>query len=204
MTEDLKLPKRHRLDDKSIDLLFRQARTHNGWQPKPVSERTLHELADIAKMGPTSANCSPARFVFITTTSGRERLRPHLSPGNVDKTMSAPVTAIIGYDLMFHERLPQLFPHADAKSWFTGNEELIQETAFRNGTLQGAYLMLAARSLGLDCGAMSGFNKAGVDAEFFADTQIKANFLLNIGYGTSEKMFPRSPRLSFDAFCQVI
>ncbi|MBY0613551.1 MAG: malonic semialdehyde reductase [Beijerinckiaceae bacterium] len=200
----MKLAKRHRVDERCLDIAFRQARTFSAWQPKPVSERTLHELADLLKMGPTSANCSPARFVFITTAAGRERLRPFLDPGNVDKTMSAPVTVIVGYDLDFHERLPQLFPHADAKSWFVGNEQKIADTAFRNGTLQGGYLILAARMLGLDCGPMSGFNQAGVDAEFFADTKIKSNFLVNLGYGSSEKLFPRSPRLSFDAFCQII
>ena len=204
MVEEMKLPKRHRVDEKVLDTVFRQARTHNGWQPKPVSERTLHELMDLVKMGPTSANCSPARFVFITTAAGRERLRPHLGPGNVDKTMTAPVTVIIGYDLEFYERLPQLFPHADAKSWFVGNDAMIEATAMRNGTLQGGYLILAARMLGLDCGPMSGFDQKGVDAEFFADTNFKSNFLLNIGFGTTEKLFPRSPRLAFDAFCQIV
>lgn len=204
MPEDLKLAKRHRVDERCLDTAFRQARTFYAWQPKPVSERTLHELADLLKLGPTSANCSPARFVFITTAAGRERLRPFLDPGNVDKTMTAPVNVIVGYDLEFYERLPQLFPHADAKSWFVGNEAKIADTAYRNGTLQGGYLIMAARMLGLDCGPMSGFNQAGVDAEFFADTKIKSNFLVNLGYGSSEKLFPRSPRLSFDAFCQII
>ena len=204
MPEELKLPKRQRLDEKALDQVFREARTHNAWQPKPVSERTLHELTDLVKMGPTSANCSPARFIFVTTASGRERLKPHLGPSNVEKTMSAPVTVIIGHDLEFYERLPQLFPHADAKSWFVGNEKLIHDTAFRNGSLQGAYLIVAARMLGLDCGPMSGFDQEGVNAEFFADTTTRVNFLCNLGYGTTEKMFPRSPRLSFDAFCQIV
>jgi len=204
LADELKLPKRQRLDERAFDIVFREARTHYAWQPKPVSERTLRELADLVKMGPTSANCSPARFVFITTGAGRERLRPHLSATNVDKTMSAPVTVIVGYDLDFYERLPQLFPHTDAKSWFVGNEALIAETAFRNGSLQGAYLIIAARMLGLDCGPMSGFNQDGVNQEFFPEGRIKANFLCNIGYGTSEKIFPRAPRLSFDAFCQIV
>ncbi len=204
MPEDLKLPKRHRIDEKSLDILFRDARTHNGWTQKPVSERTLHELADLVKMAPTSANCSPARLIFVTTAAGRERLKPHLAPGNLAKTMSAPVTVIIGTDMAFYERLPQLFPHADAKSWFTGNAPLADATAHRNGTLQGGYLIMAARALGLDCGPMSGFDQAGVDKEFFADTAIKSNFLVNLGYGTTESLFPRSPRLSFDAFCQIV
>ena len=204
MVEDLKLPKRQRVDERCLDTAFRQARTFSAWQPKPVSERTLHELADLVKMGPTSANCSPARFIFITTAAGRERLRPHLAPANVDKTMTAPVTVIIGHDLEFYERLPQLFPHADAKSWYVGKDEMIADAAFRNGTLQGGYLIIAARMLGLDCGPMSGFDQAGVDTEFFGDTRIKSNFLVNLGYGSSEKLFPRSPRLSFDAFCQII
>ncbi len=204
VAEDLKLPKRHRMDEKSLDLLFRDARTHNGWAPKPVSERTLHELMDLVKMAPTSANCSPARFVFVTTAAGRARLKPHLAPGNLSKTMAAPVTVIIGNDAEFYERLPQLFPHADARSWFVGNQPLIDETAMRNGTLQGGYLIMAARALGLDCGPMSGFDKDGVDAEFFAGTTIKSNFIVNLGYGSSENLFPRSPRLSFDAFCQIV
>jgi 3-hydroxypropanoate dehydrogenase len=204
MVEDVKLPKRHRVDEKSLDLLFRDARTHNGWSTKPVPERTLHELMDLVKMGPTSVNCSPARFVFITTPSGKERLKPHLSPTNLAKTLSAPVTIIVGTDMKFYDRLPQLFPHADVRSWFTGNQAYSDETAIRNGTLQGGYLIMAARALGLDCGPMSGFDQAGVDAEFFNDTTIKSNFLLNIGYGTTENLYPRSPRLSFDAFCQIV
>jgi 3-hydroxypropanoate dehydrogenase len=204
MVEDVKLPKRHRVDEKSLDLLFRDARTHNGWSTKPVSERTLYELMDLVKMGPTSVNCSPARFVFITTASGKERLKPHLSPANLAKTLSAPVTIIIGTDMKFYERLPQLFPHADVRSWFTGSQAFSDETAIRNGTLQGGYLIMAARALGLDCGPMSGFDQAGVDTEFFSNTTIKSNFLLNIGYGTTENLHPRSPRLSFDAFCQIV
>lgn len=204
MTDDVKLPKRHRIEEKSLDLLFREARTHYGWSSKPVSERTLRELMDLVKMGPTSVNCSPSRFLFITTAAGRERLKPYLSPTNVDKTITAPVTIIVGTDMAFYERLPQLFPHADVKGWFTGNEVYSDETAIRNGTLQGGYLIMAARALGLDCGPMSGFDQAGINAEFFADTTIRANFLVNIGYGTSQNMHQRSPRLSFDAFCQIV
>ncbi|MCR4376555.1 MAG: malonic semialdehyde reductase [Rhodospirillales bacterium] len=192
------------LDDGALDVLFRDARTHNGWHDKPVSEATLRALWDLAKMGPTSANCLPARIVFVTSPEAKAKLQPHLMQGNVAKTMAAPVTAIIGFDLDFYEHLPELFPHADAKSWFVGNDALIQETAFRNGTLQGAYLMLAARALGLDCGPMSGFDQDGVTQAFFADTHIKANFLCNIGYGNNEGMFPRSPRPEFDQFCSIV
>src|SRR5690606_33335949 len=150
------------------------------------------------RMGPTSANCSPSRFVFVTTADGRERLKPHLAPGNVAKVMTAPVTVIIGTDYKFYEKLPQLFPHADARSWFAGNEKLAETTAFRNGTLQGGYLIMAARAVGLDCGPMSGFNNEGVDQEFFANTSIKSNFICGLGYGDPSGVFPRSPRLAFD------
>ncbi len=155
-------------------------------------------------MGPTSANCSPARFVFITTPEGRERIKPFLAPGNVLKVMQAPVTVIVGYDLQFYEKLPQLFPHADARSWFAGNDNLIQATAFRNGTLQGAYLIMAARAVGLDCGPMSGFDNDAVDRAFFPDKSIKSNFICALGYGDSSGLFPRSPRLTFDEACQVV
>lgn len=192
------------LDNVALDVLFRDARTHNGWHDKPVSEATLHALWDLAKMGPTSANCLPARIVFVTSPEAKAKLKPHLMQGNVAKTMAAPVTAIIGFDLDFYEHLPEQFPHADAKSWFVGNDALIQETAFRNGTLQGAYLILAARALGLDCGPMSGFNQDGVNQAFFAGTHIKANFLCNIGYGNNEGMFPRSPRPAFEKFCSIV
>jgi 3-hydroxypropanoate dehydrogenase len=194
----------HALSDDALDQLFRTARTQNKWQAKPVSPTLLHALYDLLRMGPTSANCSPARFVFVTSDSGRERLKPHLLPSNVSKVMTAPVTVIIGHDLKFYERLPELFPHTDARSWFVGNEPLIQSTAFRNGTLQGAYLILAARSLGLDCGPMSGFNNAGVDQEFFANTTIKSNFICGLGYGDPSGVFARSPRLPFDEACQVV
>jgi 3-hydroxypropanoate dehydrogenase len=192
-----------RLDDRGQDLLFRSARTHNGWLDKPVGEAELRALWDLAKWGATSANCMPARIVFVVSAAAKQTLKPCLMPGNVDKTMAAPATAIIGHDLAFYERLPELFPHTDAKSWFVGNEELIAATAFRNGTLQGAYLMLAARALGLDCGPMSGFDAAKVDAAFFAGTTIRANLLGNLGYGDPAKLHPRNPRLGFDDACSI-
>ena len=194
----------HAISDDALDQLFRTARTQNAWQAKPVSATLLHALYDLLRMGPTSANCSPARFVFVTTDKGRERLKPHLMPNNVSKVMTAPVTVIVGHDLTFYERLPTLFPHTDARSWFVGNDALIQSTAFRNGTLQGAYLIMAARSLGLDCGPMSGFNNAGVDEEFFKGTSVKSNFICGIGYGDPKAVFARSPRLSFDEACQIV
>ncbi|MEM9262811.1 MAG: malonic semialdehyde reductase [Pseudomonadota bacterium] len=192
------------LSDQDLDIIFREARTRNGWEDKPVGETLIQAVYDLTKWGPTSANCSPARFVFVTTDAGKERLKPHLLEGNLQKTMAAPCCVIIGHDLAFYEKLPELFPHTDAKSWFVGNDALIEETAFRNATLQGAYLMIAARALGLDCGPMSGFNKEGVDKEFFAGTSVKSNFLCNIGYGTDENLVPRSPRLSFDDACSVV
>jgi 3-hydroxypropanoate dehydrogenase len=194
----------HAISDEALDQLFRAARSQNKWQAKPVSPTLLHALYDLLRMGPTSANCSPARFVFVTTDQGRERLKPHLLPSNVSKVMTAPVTVIIGHDLSFYEKLPQLFPHTDARSWFVGNEPLIQTTAFRNGTLQGAYLIMAARSLGLDCGPMSGFNNAGVDQAFFANTTIKSNFICGLGYGDPSGVFARSPRLAFDEACKIV
>lgn len=191
-----------RLDDNALKQLFLDARTQNAWQPTPVPDALLTELYDITRMAPTSANCSPARFVFVRTPEGKERLKPALSAGNLAKTMQAPVTVIVGTDYAFYEKLPQLFPHADAKSWFVGNQALIDATAFRNASLQGAYLMLAARALGLDCGPMSGYDAAKVDAEFFAGTTIRSNFLINLGYGDPAGLFPRSPRLGFDEACQ--
>lgn len=191
-----------RLDDTALKQLFLDARTQNTWQPTPVPDALLTELYDITRMAPTSANCSPARFVFVRTPEGKERLKPALSAGNLAKTMQAPVTVIVGTDYAFYEKLPQLFPHADARSWFVGNQPLIDATAFRNASLQGAYLMLAARALGLDCGPMSGYDAAKVDAEFFAGTTIKSNFLINLGYGDPAGLFPRSPRLAFDEASQ--
>ncbi|GGE99780.1 putative NADH dehydrogenase/NAD(P)H nitroreductase [Aliidongia dinghuensis] len=189
------------IDERSLDTLFRAARTHNGWQDKPVPESLLRQVFDLAKMGPTSANCSPMRLVFVTSAEGKERLKPALSAGNLDKTMAAPVTAIVAQDTQFYELLPKLFPHADARSWFVGNEALIQATMFRNASLQGAYLIMAARALGLDCGPMSGFDQAKVNAEFFPDGRFQANFLCNLGYGNPEKLFPRSPRFDFEDVC---
>ena len=192
------------LDPTGRDLLFNDARTHNGWTDQPVSDDTLREMFDLLKMAPTSANCSPARFVFLRSPQSRIRLAPALLPGNLDKTMSAPVTVIVAHDLSFHEQLPRLFPNADARSWFTGNDELIRQTAFRNGTLQGAYMMLAARAVGLDCGPMSGFDNAKVDAEFLAGTPWRSNFLCNLGHGDPSKLFPRNPRFQFEDACLVL
>jgi 3-hydroxypropanoate dehydrogenase len=184
------------------DLLFREARTHNKFTSEPVPDATLHELYDILKYGPTSANSSPARFVFVRTPEGKEKLKPALSAGNLDKTMAAPVTVIVAYDPKFYEHLPNLFPHnLDAKSGFTSNDSLAATTAFRNGTLQGAYLMMAARSLGLDVGAMSGFDNAKVDEAFLAQKGWRSNFLCNLGHGDPDGLFPRSPRLSFEEAC---
>jgi 3-hydroxypropanoate dehydrogenase len=192
------------LDEAALSQLFTSARTHNVWQDKPVADEQLIGIVELMKLAPTSANCSPIRLLFVKTSDAKARLKPFLSEGNRDKTMKAPVTAIIGHDLKFYEKLPRLFPHTDAKSWFTGKPEHIRETAFRNGTLQGAYLILAARSLGLDCGPMSGFNQAGVTQEFFAGTDIQANFLCNIGYGDVSVLRPRSPRLDFEELAKII
>lgn len=192
-----------KVSDGALDVLFRSARTYHGWLDRPVSEDLLRRVWDLAKMGPTSANCSPARIIFIVSTEAKQRLRPCLAEGNVAQTMVAPVTAIVGHDLEFYRRLPELFPHADARSWFVNNPELIETTAFRNGTLQGAYLMLAARALGLDCGPMSGFDNTKVDEAFFAGTLVRSNFLCNLGYGAPESLHRRGPRLSFDEACRI-
>lgn len=197
------VPVRHRLDEAALDQLFRAARTHNAWTDRPVSDETLHELADLLKMGPTAANASPARIVFVKSQEAKEKLRPFLSEGNRDKTMAAPVTAIVGYDLEFYEKLPKLFPHADARSWFAGNAAAIEATGFRNSSLQGAYLILAARALGLDAGPMSGFDADGVSAAFFPDGKVKANFIINLGYGDPAGLFPRNPRLDFAEFAAI-
>ena len=190
------------LDAAAHDLLFREARTHNKWQDTPVSDEQIHELYDILRFGPTSANSSPARFVFIRTKEGKAKLAPALSAGNTEKTMTAPVTVIVAYDPKFFQKLPQLFPHnPDAISWFTSNDSLAATTAFRNGTLQGAYLMIAARSLDLDIGAMSGFDNDLVDKAFFAENGWRSNFLCNIGHGDPSGVFSRSPRLEFDEAC---
>lgn len=192
------------VDDEALDILFRAARTHNAWQDRPVEDDVLRALFDLLKMAPTSANCSPARFQFVKSLAAKERLRPALSAGNVDKTMAAPVTAIVGYDMEFYEKLPQLFPHTDARSWFAGKPDHIATSAFRNGTLQGAYLILAARSVGLDCGPMSGFDNDKVDAAFFSGGRIKSNFLCNLGYGDASVLHPRSPRFAFDEACEIL
>ena len=184
--------------------LFSEARTHNAWFEGDVSDALLHEIVDLVKLAPTSANCSPARFLFVKSREAKEKLKPHLSEGNRDKTMKAPVCTIVGYDLDFYKHLPKLFPHADAKSWFEGNEAKIFDTAFRNGTLQGAYLIMAARALGLDCGPMSGFDNQGIDRDFFAGTNIKSNFLCSLGHGDASVLFPRSPRFSFDEMARIL
>lgn len=188
----------------ALDQLFRDARTINVWKNKPLEKAQVRALYDLLKMGPTSANCSPARFHFIMSDDAKARLKPHLMEGNVEKVMAAPATVIIAHDMKFADKLPELFPHSpDAASWFS-DPDVAAETAMRNGTLQGAYLMMAARSLGLDCGPMSGFDQAGVDEEFFAGTSFKSNFLCSIGYGSSEGIFPRSPRLTFDDAVQIL
>jgi len=192
------------INDEALDLIFREARTRNGWQDRKVSRPLMQAVYDLMKWGATSANCSPARFVFVASDEAKARLKPHLSGANAEKTMKAPVCVIVASDAEFYEKLPKLFPHTDARSWFVGNEKLIGETAFRNGSLQGAYFMIAARALGLDCGPMSGFDNAGVDREFLAGTTWKSNFLCNIGYGTDENLFPRSPRLEFDEACRIV
>jgi 3-hydroxypropanoate dehydrogenase len=193
------------LNDEGLDLIFREARTHNVWLNKPVDADLLQHVYDLAKMGPTSANMCPMRVVFVKSKEAKEKLRPSLDAPNVDKTMKAPVTAIIGMDVRFYEKLPKLFPHVDAKAWFKDlPENVLEIIALRNSSLQGAYFMLAARSLGLDCGPMSGFNNQKVDAAFFAGTSIKSNFLCNLGYGDSSKLFPRLPRLRFDEACTVL
>lgn len=187
------------LSTDALDTLFRSARTQNSWLDKPVTDEQLRALYDLAKYGPTSMNTSPARFVFLRTPEAKARLLPALAPGNVDKTRAAPVCVIVAHDHRFHDRLPELFPHrADARAIFEGKPELIETTAFRNGSLQGAYLIVAARALGLDCGPMSGFDNAAVDQAFFADTRIKSNFICSLGYGSEQNLFPRNPRLTFE------
>ena len=187
----------------STEQLFTAARSQNGFLPEPVPEARLRELYELMKWAPTSANCSPARIVFVTSPAARARLLECVSPGNVDKTRSAPVTAVIGTDLAFTEKLPYLFPHADAKSWFVGKKEFADTTAFRNASLQGGYLILAARALGLDCGPMSGFDSAKADATFWTGTEVRTNFLVNLGHGDASKLFARSPRLSFEEACRI-
>jgi len=186
------------LDETALDVLFRAARTKWEWTDEPVTDDDLKALYELVKLGPTSANCTPARFVFIRTPEGKEKLRPALSGGNIDKTMAAPVTVIVAQDPLFYQHLPKLFPPADAKAWFSGNPDLAEETAFRNSTLQGAYLILAARALGIDSGAMSGFDKTKVDRAFFNESGWKSNFLINLGHGQPEHPFERLPKLAFE------
>ena len=192
------------LNQDGLDLLFGGARTHSAFLDRPVDDEVLRKAWDAARMGPTSANCQPARIVFVRSAGAKARLLPALAPGNVDKTRAAPVTAIIGHDMAFYDRLPRLFPHADARAWFVGNQALIESTAFRNGTLQGAYFIMALRAFGLDCGPMSGFDAAKVDAEFFVGTTTRSNFLINIGHGDASALYPRGPRLDFDEACSVV
>ena len=193
------------LDDAGLDLILRKARTQNGWLDRPVSDALLRAIYDIMKLGPTSANSCPARIVFLRTAEAKARLLPAVSPGNVDKTKAAPVTAIVGYDTRFFELLPKLFPHRpEMKDPFVANSHLAEITAFRNGTLQGAYFMIAARAVGLDVGGMSGFDNAKVDAEFFPDGRIKSNFLCNVGHGDPAKVLPKLPRLDFEEACTLL
>lgn len=194
------------IDRAALDQIFLSARTHNGWLDKPVPDELLVRIVDLMKLGPTAANSEPARIVFVKSPEAKARLKPLLSEGNVDKTMKAPVTAIIGYDLEFYEKLPKLFPHAaeGARAWFAAEPTEAAESAFRSGSLQGAYFIIAARALGLDCGPMSGFKKDEVTAEFFAGTTIRANFLCNLGYGDASALKPRLPRLDFEEIATIV
>ena len=193
-----------RITAQALDQLFLIARTQNKWLDKDVTDAQLREIVDIMKMGPTSANCQPARFVFLRTKAAKERLRPFLSSGNLEKTMAAPVTAIIGTDFAFYDHLPRMFPHADARSWFAGKDDVANATAVRNGTLQGAYFMLAARAIGIDVGAMSGYDQPGVDKEFFAGGTVKSNFICNLGHGDPSGVMERLPRFAFDDIAQIL
>ena len=195
------------LDANALDTLFRTARTHNGFSDKPVSDEILRQAHELMKWGPTSANCQPARIVFVRSKAAKEQLAPALSPTNLDKTMKAPLTAIVAYDPQFYEHLPRMFVHNQtAKSWFEGPQKkaFAETTAFRNGSLQGAYFILAARAVGLDCGPMSGFDNAKVDVAFFPDGRFKSNFLCNLGYGDASKLMPRNPRLTFEEMCRIV
>jgi 3-hydroxypropanoate dehydrogenase len=192
-----------RIDEKALEQLFTQARTHNGWLDKEVPDSLLRDALNIAIWGPTSANCLPMRVIFVRSPEAKARLAPALSDSNREKTIAAPAVAIVGYDLQFYDLLPRLYPATDARSWFIGNDKLAEEAAFRNGTLQGAYLLLALRAVGLDTGPMSGFDNAKVDAVFFPDGRVKSNFLVNIGYGDPSKLYPRGPRLTFDEVATI-
>lgn len=193
-----------KLDTASLDLIFRDARTHAHWQDQPVTDETLRELYDLVKMGPTSVNSGPARIIFVRSAEAKARLLPALAPGNLEKTRTAPVTAIVAYDTEFYEKLPKLFPHADARSWFVGNQAMIDSTATQNTAIQSGYLILAARALGLDVGPMAGFDAAKVNAEFFPDGKLKATLLVNLGYGDESKLYPRGPRLSFEEAAKLV
>ena len=191
------------LPDAALDQIFRTARTCRAWRDEPVSDEALRALYDLMKWGPTSSNSSPARIVFVRSRAAKERLRPALDAGNVDRTMAAPATAIVAYDLEFHKRMGELSPSTDVQSTFIEHPDVTLATAIRNGTLQGGYLILAARALGLDCGPMSGFDNASVDAAFFSGGTVKSNFLCNLGYGNPEKLRPRAARLAFDEACRI-
>lgn len=191
------------LNDAALDSLFRHARSHNRWSDRPVADTLLVQIFELMKWGPTAANCSPARLVFVKSAAAKERLVDCMDPGNVDKSRSAPVIAIVGMDMEFYEKLPQLFPHTDARSWFAGNPAKIEETAFRNSSLQGGYLMMAARALGLDCGPMSGFKPQLVNQAFFADSTVRVNFVCGLGYGSGELLHARGPRLAFEQACRI-
>lgn len=191
------------LNDDALNQLFREARTYNGYLDKPVTEAQLHDIWELMKFGPTSANCLPARIIWCTSDEAKQKLAALAMPANGEKILKAPVTAIIGMDMEFYEQLPELFPHTDARSWFVGNDEMIKNTAFRNSSLQGAYFIMAARALGLDTGAMSGFNNAAVDEAFFAGTPIKSNFISTLGYGDPASIFERSPRPQFGRFNSI-
>lgn len=188
----------------TTEQLFTEARTQNGYHPDPVSDEQLRALYDLLKWGPTSANCQPARFVFVRSAAEKDKLLACVSPGNVQKVREAPVTVIVGMDMAFYVQLPKTFPHVNARAWFEGQPKKIEETAFRNSSLQGGYLILAARALGLDCGPMSGFDAAKMDAAFFAGTQVKSNFICTLGRGDASKVMPRNPRLAFDEACQLV
>lgn len=192
------------VNNETLDLLFRKARTQYCWTEKTVPDTMLRTIWELCCLGSTSANTSPMRIAFIISPEAKARLKPLVLPANVEKCMKAPVVALFGYDMRFYDWLPQLFPHTDARSWFIGNLDLISETAFRNGTLQAAYFMMAARAMGLDCGAISGFDLEGADRTFFADSHVKSNFLCNFGYGSGDKVFPRSPRLKFEDGCRIL
>jgi 3-hydroxypropanoate dehydrogenase len=192
------------LDDAALDTLFRQAQSHNGWLDKPISDAQLQQIYDLMKMGPTSANSCPARLVFVQSAAAKAKLQPCLNSGNVAKSMTAPVVAIIGMDMEFYEKLPKLFPHTDARSWFAGKPDKIQENAFRNSSLQGAYFILALRAIGLDAGPMTGYDPAKINAAFFPDGKVRVNFICALGYGDDSKLHVRHPRLEFAEACQII